>query len=155
MTSCTASRAACLVSVRRSDLQAALVTGVPRLFDVQRVDWQNRAHFLAMAARLITFWSMPEGSGRRGATWSALRSTTLFAVGDRAAELINLDAALDALAALDDRKGRVVELRFFGGLSLEETAEALGVSTKTVARDWEFAKMWLRREILGATGGDA
>jgi RNA polymerase sigma factor (sigma-70 family) len=62
----------------------------------------------------------------------------------------SIDDALDALTALDGRKSRVVELRFFGGLSLEETAEALGVSTKTVARDWEFAKAWLQREVTSA-----
>lgn len=68
---------------------------------------------------------------------------------DRAAELLRLEDALEALAAIDSRKSRVVELRFFGGLSLEETAEALGISTKTVMRDWDFAKAWLQREILG------
>ena len=69
----------------------------------------------------------------------------------RQATLLTLDEALEALAALDDRKSRVVELRFFGGLSLEETAEALGVSTKTVMRDWDFAKAWLQREMRGNT----
>ena len=66
---------------------------------------------------------------------------------DPAGELVNLDEALQTLAALDPRKGRVVELRFFGGLSLDETAEALGVSAKTVMRDWDFAKAWLQREL--------
>jgi RNA polymerase sigma factor (sigma-70 family) len=67
---------------------------------------------------------------------------------NRAAELVRLDDAFHALAAFDDRKSRVVELRFFGGLSLEEAAETLGVSTKTVMRDWEFAKLWLQREMI-------
>jgi len=78
----------------------------------------------------------------------------LFTGHNRATELVKLDDALDALAALDDRKSRVVELRFFGGLSLEETAEALDVSTKTVTRDWEFAKAWLQREVVGTIRQD-
>jgi RNA polymerase sigma factor (sigma-70 family) len=71
---------------------------------------------------------------------------------DPASELVILDEALDSLTALDSRKGKVVELRFFGGLSLDETAEALGVSTKTVMRDWDFAKAWLHRELQRARG---
>jgi RNA polymerase sigma factor (TIGR02999 family) len=123
-----------------------------RLVDVQRVNWQNRAHFLAVAARLMRRVLVDAARARqadkRGG--DALRVTfdeARVAGRERAIELVKLDEALEALAALDLRKGRVVELRFFSGLSLEETAEALGVSGKTVMRDWEFAKAWLQREM--------
>lgn len=128
-----------------------------RLVDVQRVDWQNRAHFLAMAARLmrrvLVDAARAKHAEKRGGDLTRVTfDEALFTGHDRVTELVKLDDALDALAALDDRKSRVVELRFFGGLSLEETAEALEVSTKTVTRDWEFAKTWLRREVVDATG---
>lgn len=128
-----------------------------RLVDVRRVNWQNRAHFLAMAARLmrrvLVDAARAKHAEKRGGDLARVTfDEALFAGNDRVAELVKLDDALNALAALDDRKSRVVELRFFGGLSLEETAEALDVSTKTVTRDWEFAKTWLRREVIGASG---
>lgn len=123
-----------------------------RLVDVQRVNWQNRAHFLAMAARLMRRVLVDAARARlaekRGG--DLVRVTldeTLFAAGHRAAELVSLDDALQTLVEFDARKSRVVELRFFGGLSLEETAETLGVSTKTVTRDWDFAKAWLHRQM--------
>lgn len=130
-----------------------------RLVDVQRVNWQNRAHFLAMAARLmrrvLVDAARAKHAEKRGGDMARVTfDESLFTGHHRAAELVRLDDALDALAALDGRKSRMVELRFFGGLSLEETAEALGVSTKTVARDWEFAKAWLQREVTSATGHD-
>ena len=123
-----------------------------RLVDVQRVNWQNRTHFLAMAARLmrrvLVDAARTKNADKRGG--AALRVTldeALVASQARAIELVRLDDALTSLADLDGRKGQVVELRFFSGLTLEETAEALGVSTKTVMRDWEFAKAWLQREM--------
>lgn len=126
-----------------------------RLVDVQRVNWQNRAHFLAMVARLMRRVLVDAARARqadkRGG--GALRVTfdeALLARHARAIELVKLDEALDALAAIDARKAQVIELRFFSGLTLEETAEALGTSVKTVMRDWEFAKAWLRREMTGA-----
>jgi RNA polymerase sigma-70 factor (ECF subfamily) len=127
-----------------------------RLVDVRRVNWQNRAHFLAMAARLMRRVLVDAARARRaekrgGEFVHVLLEEPGVAGADRAAELLRLDAALEALAALDSRKSRVVELRFFGGLSLEETAEVLGVSAKTVMRDWDFARAWLQREILDAT----
>jgi RNA polymerase sigma-70 factor, ECF subfamily len=123
-----------------------------RLVDVRRVNWQNRAHFLAMVARLMRRVLVDAARARRaekrgGELIRVTLEEPLVAGGDRAAELLCLDEALEALAALDQRKSRIVELRFFGGLSLEETAEALGVSTKTVMRDWNFAKAWLQREM--------
>jgi RNA polymerase sigma-70 factor (ECF subfamily) len=129
-----------------------------RLMDVQRVNWQNRAHFLAMAARLmrrvLVDTARAKRAEKRGGDMARVTFDEALLEGpDPAADLVKLDDALDALAALDDRKSRVVELRFFGGLSLEETAEALDVSVKTVMRDWDFAKVWLQREITG--GHDA
>ena len=123
-----------------------------RLVDVQRMNWQNRAHVLAMVSRLMRRVLVDAARARladkRGGGMARVTFDEEIAGGqDPAGELVTLDAALDALAALDDRKGRVVELRFFGGLSLEETAEAIGVSTKTVMRGWEFAKAWLQREL--------
>lgn len=128
-----------------------------RLVDVQRVNWQNRAHFLAMVARLMRRVLVDAARARQAEKrgGDAVRVTfdePLLAAVDRAADVIRLDDALEALTALDARKSQVVELRFFGGLSLEETAEALDVSTKTVMRDWEFAKAWLEREMRGPTG---
>lgn len=125
-----------------------------RLIDVRRVNWQNRAHFLAMVARLmrrvLVDAARAKQADKRGGDMARVTfDEALFAGDDPSSELLRLDDALDALAAFDDRKSRVVELRFFGGLSLEETAEALDVSTKTVMRDWDFAKAWLQREITG------
>jgi RNA polymerase sigma factor (TIGR02999 family) len=126
-----------------------------RLVDVRRVNWQDRAHFLAMVARLMRRVLVDAARARRtdkrGGEMVRVTFDEALAGGhDPAGELVRLDEALEALGQLDPRKGKVVELRFFGGLSLEETAEALGVSSKTVARDWEFAKAWLQREMRGA-----
>jgi len=131
-----------------------------RLVDVQRLDWQNRTHFLAMSARLmrrvLVDLARSRGADKRGG--GAVRVTfDDAAIGGVApdADVIRLDDALKALAALDDRKGRVVELRFFGGLTADETAVALNVSSKTVLRDWEFARAWLQRELAREAGRDA
>ena len=126
-----------------------------RLVDLKRVNWQNRAHFLAIVARLMRRVLVDAARARqadkRGGEMVRVTFDETLASEQPVGELLMLDEALAALAALDDRKSRVVELRFFGGLSLEETAEALGVSTKTVMRDWEFAKAWLQREMRGNT----
>jgi RNA polymerase sigma-70 factor (ECF subfamily) len=131
-----------------------------RLVDVQRIEWRNRAHFLAMAARLmrrvLVDVARARQADKRGG--DAVRVTfeeALVAGQEPGAAFIRLDDALTALGALDERKSRVVELRFFGGLSVQETAEVLGVSSKTVVRDWEFAKAWLQRELIGETEHDA
>ena len=131
-----------------------------RLVDVQHVDWQNRTHFLAMSARLmrrvLVDLARSKGADKRGG--GAVRVTLdEAAIGGVApdADVIRLDDALQALAALDDRKSRVVELRFFGGLTVEETAIALEVSSKTVLRDWEFARAWLQRELSRGARRDA
>lgn len=123
-----------------------------RLVDLKRVNWQNRAHFMAMVARLMRRVLVDAARARQadkrgGDMVRVTFDEALVGSSDAVGDLLALDAALAALAALDDRKSRVVELRFFGGLSLEETAEALGVSTKTVMRDWDLAKAWLQREM--------
>ena len=125
-----------------------------RLVDVRRVNWQNRAHFLAMVARLMRRVLVDAARARQADKRGGEMVRVTFDEGlvggpDPAGDLLTLNDALETLAALDDRKSRVVELRFFGGLSLEETAEALGVSVKTVMRDWDFAKAWLQREMRG------
>ncbi len=123
-----------------------------RLVDLKRVNWQNRAHFLAMVARLMRRVLVDAARARqadkRGGEMVRVTFDEALAGGpDPAVWLVLLDDALEALAALDSRKSRVVELRFFGGLTLGEIAETLGVSTKTVMRDWEFARAWLQREM--------
>lgn len=123
-----------------------------KLVDSSRVRWQNRAHFVAVAAqlmrRILVDFARSRQYRKRGGDW---RKTTLAEglgiVANLDSDLVGLDDALQELTNLDARKARVVELRFFGGLSLEETAEALQVSTDTVGRDWRAAKAWLKREL--------
>lgn len=123
-----------------------------RLVDLSRVQWQDRAHFLAMSARLmrrvLVDHARSRGYLKRGGGAVRVSLTEALVVDDRRApNLVALDDALDALAAVDERKSRVVEMRYFGGLSVAETAEALGVSPETVMRDWRLAKVWLLREL--------
>ena len=131
-----------------------------RLVDVQHVDWQDRTHFLAVSARLMRRVLVDLARARRadkrggGAVRVTLDDAALGGIGPDA-DVIRLNDALEVLAALDDRKSRVVELRFFGGLTVEETAVALRVSSKTVLRDWEFARAWLQRELTREAGRDA
>jgi RNA polymerase sigma-70 factor (ECF subfamily) len=131
-----------------------------RLVDVQHLDWQNRTHFLAMSARLMRRVLVDLARTRRadkrggGAIHVTFDDATIGGVAPEP-DVIRLDDALQALAALDERKSRVVELRFFGGLTVDETAAALEVSSKTVLRDWEFARAWLQRELARAAGDDA
>jgi RNA polymerase sigma factor (TIGR02999 family) len=123
-----------------------------RLVDSQQADWQNRAHFFAVCSQMMRRILVDRARSRRaqkrgiGETPLELDEALLVAEG-RSADLVALDDALNCLAALDPRKGQVVELRFFGGLSVEETAEVLKVSKETVMRDWKLAKSWLRREL--------
>ena len=131
-----------------------------RLVDVQHVDWQNRVHFLAMSARLMRRVLVDLARSRRadkrggGAVRVTFADAAIGGVAPEA-DVIRLDDALQALAALDERKSRVVELRFFGGLTADETAVALQVSSKTVLRDWEFARAWLQRALTREGGRDA
>jgi RNA polymerase sigma factor (TIGR02999 family) len=123
-----------------------------RLIDASRVQWQNRAHFYAVSAnlmrRILVDYARSYKYAKRGGNIQhvSLEDDVLVSP-ERAPDLIALDEALDALAALDARKSRVVELRFFGGLSVEETAEVLQISPRTVLSDWSFAKSWLLREL--------
>ena len=123
-----------------------------RLIDIKRVQWQSRAHFLSMAARAMRRVLVDAARTRRYQKrgGGALRVTLdegMLVTGDEGQDLVALDAALEALAAFDPRKSRVVEMKFFGGLSVEETAEVLQVSGDTVRRDWRLAKIWLLREL--------
>jgi RNA polymerase sigma-70 factor (ECF subfamily) len=123
-----------------------------RLIDIRQVRWQNRAHFFAVSARLMRRILVDSARSRRylkrGGGAPKVSLDEALQVGDeRGKDLVALDDALQALAAVDARKSQVVELRYFGGLSVEETAEALHVSPETVMRDWKLAKAWLLREL--------
>jgi len=123
-----------------------------RLVGVQRVSWQNRAHFLAMCAqlmrRILTDFARTRGSQKRSGKVNRVTFTDALWVAPQSdTDLAALDAALEKLAAVDERKSRVVELRFFGGLTVQESAEVLKVSQDTVMRDWKMAKVWLLREL--------
>jgi RNA polymerase sigma factor (TIGR02999 family) len=125
-----------------------------RLVDTRQVSWQDRAHFFALCARamreILIDHARSRGSAKRGGDQIAIElDEGLAAAPSAETNLLELDDALKRLAELDPRKSQVVELRFFGGLSLEETAEALKVSTKTVQRDWDLARGWLYREMSG------
>jgi len=123
-----------------------------RLIDVQQVKWQDRAHFFAMSSRLmrriLVDFARSKGYQKRGGGAQKVSFDEALVVTNEAGhDLVGLDDALNALAAFDARKAQVVEMRFFGGLSVEETAEALKVSVDTVMRDWKLAKAWLLREL--------
>jgi RNA polymerase sigma factor (TIGR02999 family) len=125
-----------------------------RLVDVQHVDWQNRTHFLAMSARLmrriLVDFARSKRSQKRGDGAVQVTLGDALAVSiEPGQDLEALDDALHALAAVDERKARVIELRFFGGLDVEETASVLKVSADTVVRDWRLARAWLARELRG------
>lgn len=126
-----------------------------RLVDYRRMQWQNRAHFFAVSAQLMRRILVEHARRRnlkRGGGVPHVRLEEAAVLGsDRAADLEALDEALNALARLDPRKAQVVEMRFFGGLSVEETAEVLKVSCVTVMRDWSTAKAWLYRELANGT----
>ena len=126
-----------------------------RLVDYKSMQWQNRAHFFAVSAqlmrRILVEHARRHNLKRGGGVQHVSFEDTAEVSGDRAADLGALDDALDALARIDPRKVQVVEMRFFGGLSVEETAEVLKVSPVTVMRDWSTAKAWLYRELAGET----
>ena len=118
-------------------------------------DWQNRAHFFGVAAKamrhILVDYARAKNSGKRGWQNRVSLSDATAISSDRSSELIALDDALTTLHGLDERKSRVVELRFFGGLTNEEMAEVLQISTETVKRDWRFARTWLLRELAGTS----
>ena len=123
-----------------------------RLVNLKQMQWQNRAHFFAMGARLmrriLVDFARSRGYQKRGGGAKQVSFTEALEVAEgQPTDVVALNDALEALAAVDERASRVVELRYFGGLSLEETAEVLKVSRETVKRDWTFAKMWLLRQL--------
>ena len=123
-----------------------------RLVNASGADWQNRTHFFAVSAqvmrRILVDWARSRHAAKRGNDVPALELDEALAVPLKTgADLVAVDDALKALTLLDSRKSQIVELRFFGGLSVKETAEVLKVSEETVHRDWRLAKSWLRREL--------
>jgi RNA polymerase sigma-70 factor, ECF subfamily len=133
-----------------------------RLVDAQRVHWQDRAHFLAFAAQLIrrilVDAARKRASRKRGGDyWRTSIGAALALPNAPEPDILDLDTALKTLADLYPRKAQAIELRFFGGLNVKETAEALGVSEETVLLDWRMAKAWLARELAKgrALGGKA
>ena len=133
-----------------------------RLVNSRKVNWQNRAHFFAISAqlmrRILVDYARTRGYQKRGGGVPKITlDEALMGPHERGRDIVALDDALNALADVDPRKSKVVELRFFGGLSVEETAEVLKVSPDTVMRDWRLAKAWLAREMgkTEATGNDA
>ena len=131
-----------------------------RLVDGQAVQWHDRAHFLSVAARLMRRILVDHARARRAEKRGGFAARVTFdealAVSDEPGpDVVALDDALAALATFDERKSRVVELRYFGGLSVEETAAALAVSPSTVMGDWRLAKAWLKREMRGDRSHDA
>ncbi|MBP1622466.1 MAG: polymerase sigma factor [Acidobacteria bacterium] len=127
------------------------------LIDAPKVNWQDRAHFFAISAKLmrqiLVDYARAMDSRKRGGDYRQVLLDESSLVAERAdADLVELDVALNSLAQLDPRKALVVELRFFGGLTLEETAEVLKVSADTVWRDWDMAKSWLYREMMDRAG---
>jgi RNA polymerase sigma-70 factor (ECF subfamily) len=128
-----------------------------RLIDLSRVKWQDRGHFLAMASRLmrrvLIDFARASAAAKRGGgnVFVSLDETVVGPLGP-GADLIALDDALQALATIEPRRSRVVEMKFFGGLTIDETADALGVSPQTVLRDWRLAKVWLLRELTREAG---
>jgi RNA polymerase sigma factor (TIGR02999 family) len=122
-----------------------------RLIGMQQPTWQNRTHFYALAAqimrRILVDFARARHYQKRGGGARHVTLTEGLAIMEPGRDLLALDEALKALAVVDPRKSRVVELRFFGGLSAEETALVLGVSSKTVLREWQLAKVWLLREL--------
>lgn len=123
-----------------------------KLVDVRRIHWQNRAHFFAMSAQLmrrilVDFARSKQFQKRGGNPIKVTLDENMIVADRRTHDLVALDDALKALAASNPRVSQVVELRYFGGLTEAETAEALHISTDTVLRDWKFAKAWLHREL--------
>jgi RNA polymerase sigma factor (TIGR02999 family) len=124
-----------------------------RLADVKDMNWQDRAHFFAVSANVMRRILIDEARARRaerrgGDHLTIALDEALEVEGGEDLDLIALDLALQGLAKTNERQSRVVELRYFGGLSVEETAEVLKVSSDTVTRDWRFAKAWLKREMV-------
>ena len=129
-----------------------------RLIDQRPFDTENRAHFLAVASRLmrqiLVDFARSHGAAKRGADRIVELDASLILPQVRNTDVVALDDALNGLMRLDEQQGRIVELRFFGGLATEEIAEVLGISPSTVKRDWNVAKAWLTRQMKKGTGGN-
>lgn len=128
-----------------------------RLVKAHGVQWQDRAHFFALSAqmmrRILVNHAIARGSGKRGGPGPRISlDEAMIASPERDSQVVELDGALEELAKLDPRKARIVEMRFFAGLSVEETAAMLKVSPQTVLRDWSLSKTWLAREMSRAAG---
>lgn len=123
-----------------------------RMCDLSQVEWQDRAHFFAVAARIMRFllvdYARGQGSAKRGGGIQRveLEEAAVYAP-ELSAELLALDDALNRLAVVDEKKSRIVELRYFGGLTVEEVAEVLGIAVSNVKREWAKAKLWLYQEL--------
>ncbi len=131
-----------------------------RLIDASQVRWQNRAHFFAVSAQLmrrilVDFARQRQNLKRGGGAQQVSLDEALLIAPERGGDLIALDEALNRLAALNARQAQVVELRYFGGLTEEEMAEAMNVSLRTVQRDWNLARLWLYRELQSGGANDA
>jgi len=123
-----------------------------RLVDQRHVTWQNRAHFFGIAAemmrRILVDHARSHGAAKRGGTWCQVPFDDTVATSEpRCVDLVAVDSAVEELAQFDPRQARVVELRFFGGLSVEETAEVMSLSRATVKREWTMARAWLHRRL--------
>ena len=130
-----------------------------RLVDQSTTTWQNRAQFFSVAAhmmrRILVDHARARQAAKRGGVREKLQLDEELAASDeRAVDLISLDDALQKLVKFDERKSRIVELRFFGGLTIEEIAQVLGISPRTIRREWRLAKAWLRREIMKGESAD-
>ena len=142
----------------RADATSLVHEAYVRLVDARTVDWQDRAHFFAVSStimrRILVDAARARASAKRGGDLQRVDETTAFTLDalpaagtDLAADICALNDALDVLATREPRRAKVIELRYFGGLNVEETAEALGVSPQTVLRDWKLARAWLAVEL--------
>jgi RNA polymerase sigma factor (TIGR02999 family) len=123
-----------------------------RLTDLKKIDWQSRSHFFAVSAtimrRIVVDHARASRARKRGDGWDAVSlNDAILPSPERAPEILALDEALNRLAELDQRQSKIVELRFFAGMSEEETGNVLGISARTVKRDWRIAKAWLFKEL--------
>ncbi len=137
------------------EASSLLNEAVLRLLSAQQIDWQSRAHFFGVASQVMRHVLVDHARRKRrlkrgGPVRDAPVDAATALTSDKLEEVIAVDLALQSLAQRDERKSKVFEMRFFGGLTVEETASALGISENTVIRDWNFARAWLRRE-LGST----
>jgi len=131
-----------------------------RLVDQRAVEWKNRSHFLGVAAqvmrRILLDYARSHQAVKRGGPSPKISLDDAMVYGeDQTGQLVALDELLTRLSSMDPQQGRIVELRFFGGMSVEETAELLGISPRTVKRDWAMAKSWLSRELRKASREEA